>query len=51
MTMADQYRVIRIPQDLLKLEADLNMYAAEGFDWVAQIQAGHLPAIVMRKSD
>ncbi len=49
--MADQYRVMRIPQDLGKLEADLNEHAAEGFQWVAQIQAGHLPAIVLRKSD
>jgi hypothetical protein len=49
--MADQYRVLRIPQDIAKLETDLNQHATEGFQWVAQIQAGHLPAIVLRKSD
>jgi hypothetical protein len=47
--MADQYRVLRVPQDIAKLEADLNKHAADGFQWVAQIQAGHLPAIVLRK--
>ena len=51
MDMTDHYRVIRVPQAIDDLEAELNEHAAEGFQWVAQIMAGHVAAIVLRKSD
>jgi hypothetical protein len=49
--MTDSYRVIRVPQAIEDLEVELNKHAAEGFEWVEQIMAGHVAAIVLKKSD
>ena len=49
--MTDQYRVIRVPQAVDELEAELNTHAVEGYKWVEQIMVGHVAAIVLRKSD
>lgn len=49
--MTDQYRVIRVPQAVDDLEVELNKHAAEGYEWVEQIMAGHVAAIVLKKSD
>ncbi len=48
--MADQYRVIRVPQAVEDLEAELNEYATEGFEWLEQITVGHVAAIVLKRS-
>ncbi len=48
MSMTDEYRVIRV-KDIADLEKELNDLAAAGFQWVAQIQAGNHPAIVMKR--
>ena len=48
MSMTDEYRVIRV-NDIADLEKELNDLAAVGFQWVAQIQAGNHPAIVMKR--